>query len=130
MGARHSRLRGRFWLLWTLGLLPIPYGYQYVGLVGGPIIIVIVASITFYSFFVLVDTKRYLVSKGRSPSSYAEVGFEVLGKKGLALVNVAIIGNQTGVLAAYQQFIGKNILHFVTPPFMPLSAWVCVWLVV
>ena len=113
-----------------LGLLTMPYGMQYVGMIGGPIIIMIVCLVTYYSFYALNSTKRFLVSKGREVNSYGDIGRESMGKTGATLVNIAIIANQTGVLAAYQQFIAKNILHFTSKQVLPLSAWTLLCLVV
>jgi amino acid permease len=109
----------------------MPYGFQYVGAIGGALIIVMVATITWYAFYVLIDTKKHFVAKGRNPVTYAEIGTEAFGRKGRFLVNVAILANQTGVLAAYQQFIGKNFLHITTAKsIMPLYGWVLGFLVV
>ena len=87
-----------------LGLLTMPYGMQFVGMIGGPIIIIMVCLVTYYSFYVLIETKRFLNAKGRDVLSYGDIGRGAYGNKGGILVNIAIIANQTGVLAAYQQF--------------------------
>merc|ERR1711991_516930 len=80
--------------------------------------------------YVYVDTKNYFIAKGRNPMTYAEIGTEAFGRTGRILVNIAILANQTGVLAAYQQFIGKNFLHITTAKsVMPLSGWVLTFLV-
>jgi amino acid permease len=79
---------------------------------------------------VLVDTKRFYHSKGRtSVNSFADVGFEAFGPVGSALVNIAIIANQVGVISAYQQFIGKTI-RAADPAVLgqiSLPGWVMIW---
>ncbi len=39
------------------------------------------------------------------------------------------MANQLGTVAAYQQFIGQNLLHLI-PSSLPLYFWVLVWCVV
>ncbi len=116
-----------------IGLLALPFAFRYVGIVGGSILICIVAATTLYCFNVLVETKRFYHSKGRtSVNSYAEVGFEAFGRLGSSLVNIAIIANQVGVISAYQQFIGKTIAAIYPSVLgrVSLPGWVMLWCVV
>jgi amino acid permease len=85
------------------------------------------------SLQVLVDTKRFYHSRGRTNvNSYAEVGFEAFGRVGSTLVNIAIIANQVGVISAYQQFIAKTIRAFDehTVGLISLPGWVMLWCIV
>ena len=108
-------------------MLTIPYGFKYVGMVGGPIIIVIVAAISLYTFIALIQTKNLFHKRGLVyVLTYADIGYESFGRLGTVLVNIAIVANQIGMVSAYQQFIGKNLIHLFENP-IPLYGWVLLW---
>lgn len=103
---------------------------QHVGVIGGPLLTILIAAVTLYCFIILVDTKNFFHQKGRTHvNSFAEIGKETFGSVGSSLVNIAIVANQVGVVAAYQLFIGKNWKNMF-PNDIPLPAWVMMWCVV
>ncbi len=73
----------------------------------------------------------YTSRRSTDVNSLNALGSESFGRAGTYAVNFAIVANQVGTVAAYQQFIGTNLLNlFPTSVGLPLSFWVMVWCVV
>ena len=96
------------------GLLGLPYAFSRSGWLLGTACLGVVSAGNVYAMLLLVRCRKQLESEGRTGiQGYGDLGREVLGARGEALVNVCLVLSQVGFATAYLIFIAANV-HSVT----------------
>ncbi|KAJ0391769.1 hypothetical protein P43SY_008389 [Pythium insidiosum] len=114
------------------GILGLPYAFRRSGIMLGVVTLVVVAAISTYAMFLVLQCKYYLRARGIRVKTYGEIGFHAMGHIGATLVDVALVISQTGFCVAYLIFIVTNahevlgldkkvVVALCVPPLIALS---------
>ncbi|KAF4739344.1 U2 snRNP-associated SURP domain-containing protein [Perkinsus olseni] len=92
------------------GVLGLPHAFNEIGLVGGIIILSLVALLALHCMLLLVHCQTYLRdTRSKHAVTYGDVGYYAFGRIGSMLVDICIILTQTGFAVAYLIFISHNV---------------------
>ncbi|TMW90041.1 hypothetical protein EJD97_016260 [Solanum chilense] len=95
------------------GVLGLPYTFKKTGWVMGPLLIISIATLSYYCMMLLVYSRRKLESQfeGAKISSFGDLGFAVCGPIGRFVVDVMIVLSQACFSVGYMIFIGNTLVY-------------------
>ncbi|KAF4650375.1 U2 snRNP-associated SURP domain-containing protein, partial [Perkinsus olseni] len=92
----------------------LPHAFNEIGLVGGIIILSLVALLALHCMLLLVHCQTYLRdTRSKHAVTYGDVGYYAFGRIGSMLVDICIILTQTGFAVAYLIFISHNVSDII-----------------
>ena len=89
------------------GVLFLPRAYLNGGMLFSNLVLLGVASLSYYCFILLVNTRI------KVPGSFGEIGGELYGRPMRALILSSIVMSQIGFVAAYIVFTSENLQAFI-----------------
>uniref|UniRef100_A0A3Q7F891 Amino acid transporter transmembrane domain-containing protein n=1 Tax=Solanum lycopersicum TaxID=4081 RepID=A0A3Q7F891_SOLLC len=95
------------------GVLGLPYTFKKTGWLMGPLLIISIATLSYYCMMLLVYSRRKLESQfeGAKISSFGDLGFAVCGPIGRLVVDVMIVLSQACFSVGYMIFIGNTLVY-------------------
>ncbi|XP_049357363.1 amino acid transporter AVT3B-like [Solanum verrucosum] len=95
------------------GVLGLPYTFKRTGWVMGSLLIISIATLSYYCMMLLVYCRRKLESQfeGAKISSFGDLGFAVCGPIGRFVVDVMIVLSQACFSVGYMIFIGNTLVY-------------------
>lgn len=95
------------------GVLGLPYSFKKTGWVMGTLMLLSVATLTYYCMMLLVYSRRKLEShfKVAKISSFGDLGYAVCGSIGRCTVDAMIVMSQAGFCISYLIFIANTLAH-------------------
>ncbi|KAF4707365.1 U2 snRNP-associated SURP domain-containing protein, partial [Perkinsus olseni] len=102
------------------GVLGLPHAFNEIGLLGGIIILSLVALLALHCMLLLVHCQTYLRdTRSKHAVTYGDVGYYAFGRIGSMLVDICIILTQTGFAVAYLIFISHNVSDMIDDYYYP-----------
>jgi proton-coupled amino acid transporter len=89
------------------GVLFLPKAFLNGGMLFSSLVLLFVASISYYCFLLLVSTRL------KVPASFGGMGFKLYGKPFRALINFSLVISQIGFSSAYIVFVSENLQAFI-----------------
>jgi proton-coupled amino acid transporter len=89
------------------GVLFLPKAFLNGGMLFSSLVLLLVASLSYYCFILLVTTRIAV------PASFGGMGFKLYGKPMRFLINMSLVLSQIGFASAYIVFVSENLQAFV-----------------
>ena len=89
------------------GVLFLPKAFLNGGMLFSSLVLLFVASLSYYCFLLLVSTRIQV------PASFGGMGFKLYGKHMRTLINFSLVISQIGFSSAYIVFVSENLQAFV-----------------
>jgi proton-coupled amino acid transporter len=89
------------------GVLFLPKAFLNGGMLFSSIVLLFVATLSYYCFLLLVSTRIAV------PASFGGMGFKLYGKPMRAAINFSLVISQIGFASAYIVFVSENLQAFI-----------------
>jgi solute carrier family 36 (proton-coupled amino acid transporter) len=89
------------------GVLFLPKAFLNGGMLFSSLVLLFVASLSYYCFLLLVSTRIAV------PASFGGMGYKLYGKPMRALINFSLVISQIGFASAYIVFVSENLQAFI-----------------
>lgn len=117
------------------GVLGLPFALKHIGLVGGTVMLGLIAVISLHCMYLVADCKIFLqTERSKHIKTYGDIGFYAFGRAGALTVDSLIVLTQTGFCIAYlimisesmhevMEVVSKRVWILGCMPVLVLTSW-------